>query len=145
MSENQDAVSVLTEDECWERLGSQRVGRIVTRVGDVVDVVPLNFVLDGRSAVFRTAPGNKLIELTINDSVLLEVDEIGEESGWSVVLRGHARVLESEAEIAAAEALPLRPFVPTLKSTFVRIEAESIGGREYRFGPEPRREDQQEG
>ncbi|EYT56734.1 pyridoxamine 5-phosphate oxidase [Leucobacter sp. UCD-THU] len=145
MSENQSAVTVLSDDECWRRLGSQRVGRLVTSVGDVVDVVPINFVVDDGSVVFRTAPGNKLVELTINDSVLFEADEIGEESGWSVVVRGHARVLEAQAEVAEAEALPLKPFVPTLKPTFVRIEVVSIGGREYRFGPEPRREDQQEG
>ncbi|WP_336992414.1 pyridoxamine 5'-phosphate oxidase family protein [Leucobacter sp. VD1] len=145
MSENQSVVTVLAEDECWERLASQRVGRLVTSVRDVVDLVPINFVVDGRTVVFRTAAGNKLAELTINHTVLFEVDEIGEESGWSVVLRGNARVLEAEAEIAEAEALPLKPFVPTLKPTFVRIETLSIGGREYRFGEEPRREDQQEG
>ena len=145
MDENRDPVTVLTEEECWRRLGSQAVGRLITRVGDAIDVVPINFVLDGRSAVFRTAAGTKLAGLTINDAVLLEADEVGEESGWSVVLRGRAAALETEAERHAAEALPLRPFVPTLKPTFVRIEAESISGRHYRFGEEPRREDQQDG
>lgn len=145
MSENRSAVTVLAEDECWERLASQRVGRLVTSVGDVVDLVPINFVVDDGTVVFRTAPGNKLAELTINHAVLFEVDQIGEDSGWSVVLRGNARVLETEAETAEAETLPLKPFVPTLKPTFVRIEVRSIGGRDYRFGEEPRREDQQEG
>jgi nitroimidazol reductase NimA-like FMN-containing flavoprotein (pyridoxamine 5'-phosphate oxidase superfamily) len=145
MSENEKSSAVLSENECWARLGTQEVGRLVTSVGEVIDVVPINFVLDGRSLVFRTAAGSKLVELTINSSVLFEVDEVGETEGWSVVARGTARALEQEDEVLAAERLPLRPFVSTLKPTFVRIDIESLTGRAYEFGPEPRREDQQEG
>jgi len=145
MSENEKSSAVLSENECWVRLGTQEVGRLVTSVGEVIDVVPINFVLDGRSLVFRTAAGSKLVELTINSSVLFEVDEVGETEGWSVVARGTARALEQEDEVLAAERLPLRPFVSTLKPTFVRIDIESLTGRAYEFGPEPRREDQQEG
>lgn len=145
MSENENSSAVLSESECRARLGTQKVGRLVTSVGEVIDIVPINFVLDDRSIVFRTAAGSKLVELTINNAVLFEVDEVGETEGWSVVARGRARALEQEDEILAAEQLPLRPFVPTLKPTFVRIDIDELKGRAYRFGPEPRREDQQEG
>lgn len=138
-------MTVLDDAACWERLATQQVGRLVTHVGDLVDVVPINFVVDGESIVFRTASGSKLAGLTVNNAVAFEVDEIGEERGWSVVLHGRAQALETEAEIAAAEKLPLRPFVPTLKPTFVRVVVESLSGRVYEFGEEPRREDVQEG
>lgn len=145
MEHSENPVTVLTEDESWELVAGEAMGRLVTRVGDVVDVVPINFVLDGRALVFRTAPGSKLSGLTINSSVVFETDRFDAVGGWSVVLRGTARALETEAEVAAAEALPLRPWVPTLKTVFVRVEVESLSGRAFRFGEEPRREDVQEG
>ena len=145
MESSASPITVISDDESWERLAAERVGRLVTHVGGVVDIVPINFVVDGRSIVFRTAAGSKLAGLTINSDVVFEVDYFDEERGWSVVVRGAARALELEAEIALAEALPLKPFVPTLKPTFVRIDPTAISGREFQFGEEPRREDAQEG
>ena len=145
MDANVSPVTVLTEDDCWERLATEQVGRIVTHVGGVVDIVPINFVVDGRTIVFRTAAGSKLAGLTINSDVAFEVDRFDDSRGWSVVVRGEARALTLEAEVGAAEALPLRPFVPTLKPTFVRIVVSSVSGRAFEFGEELRREDAQEG
>lgn len=145
MEHSNDPVQYLSEDECWDRLAGEKLGRLVTRVDEVVDIAPINFVVDGRSLVFRTAAGRKLSELTINSSVLFEVDRFDAESGWSVIVRGHARAVEAEAEVLHAERLPLRPFIPTLKPVFVRITPDSLSGRAFEFAPEPRREDQQEG
>lgn len=133
MNPSSSPISVLSDEECWARLATQRIGRLVTRVGDVVDIVPINFVVDGETIVFRTAPGNKLNELTINSSVVFEADVFEQTAGWSVVLRGSARALETRAEIAEAEALPLRPFVPTVKPVFVRIENATVSGRSFVF------------
>ena len=145
MDHSEQAITILSERECWERLAQQEVGRIVTHVGDIVDVVPVNYVVDGETLLFRTAAGNKLNELTINPRIAFEVDEFDKNHGWSVVVHGVARALETEHEIFEAERLPLRPFVPTLKPVFVRITPETATGRTFRFGEEPRREDLQEG
>jgi hypothetical protein len=134
------AVQHLDEAECWSRLGQQELGRIVTNVADVLDIFPVNYVVDGRSVVFRTAEGSKLFGLTVNDSVLFEVDDHTAVDAWSVVLRGHAHVLGSADEQSAAEALPLRPWVPTVKYNFVRITPTRISGRAFLRGPEPERE-----
>lgn len=124
---------MLSEQECWDRMREQRVGRLVTHVTDIVDIVPINYVVDGETIVFRTAPGNKLAELTVNSSVVFEADSFDEESGWSVVLRGRARVMYKESEVLEAEQLPLRPFVPTVKRVFVRVEDATVTGRAFRF------------
>lgn len=145
MDATEASLVVFDEDTCWERLKTRPVGRLVTRVEDAVDIVPINYVVDGDSIVFRTAAGSKLAALAINSSVVFETDEFDDERGWSVVLHGRAKALELEDEVAAAEQLPLKPFVATLKPTFVRVTAESLTGRSYKFGPEPRREDVQEG
>jgi len=89
--------------------------------------------------VFRTAEGSKLTELTINDLVLFEVDEHDDAEVWSVVVRGRARRLDTSAEVAEADALPLKPWIPTLKYNYVRITPTSASGRQFRRGDEPDR------
>ncbi|GAA2180324.1 pyridoxamine 5'-phosphate oxidase family protein [Leucobacter tardus] len=137
MGDAQGPVAHLDAAVSWERLRSQHLGRIVTRVGDVVDIFPVNYVVDGESIVFRTAEGGKLAELTINERVLFEVDDYDALEAWSVVVRGTAQRLESDAEVAEVEQLPLRPMVPTLKTNFVRITATEVTGRQFERGPEP--------
>jgi len=145
MEANSDPVTVLSSDEAWERLATQQVGRLVTRVGDFVDIVPVNYVVDRESIVFRTAAGGKLSQLTVNGEVVFEVDSFDEATGWSVVVHGTASAIEREAEVLAVEQLPLTPFVATMKPNFVRIEPTEVSARAFVFGSEPRREDLQEG
>jgi nitroimidazol reductase NimA-like FMN-containing flavoprotein (pyridoxamine 5'-phosphate oxidase superfamily) len=99
----------------------------------------VNYALDGRSIVFRTAEGSKLTELVINDEVLFEVDDHTADEAWSVVIRGHAQRLETSDEVQAADELPLTPWIPTLKYNYVRVTPDSLSGRWFRRGPEPDR------
>ena len=139
MSEESDPIVPLTERECWDRLAEQQLGRLVTHVGDVLDVFPVNYTVDEHSLVFRTAEGGKLTEVTINDDVLFEVDEYTDTDAWSVVVRGRAHRLDTAAEVEAADRLPLKPWVPTLKYNYVRIVPTSLSGRDIRRGEEPDR------
>jgi nitroimidazol reductase NimA-like FMN-containing flavoprotein (pyridoxamine 5'-phosphate oxidase superfamily) len=139
MDENQDAVIALSPEECWARLREQELGRLVTHAAGVLDIFPVNFVADGETIVFRTAEGSKLFELTVEDSVLFEVDDHTETEAWSVVVRGTAHRLETSAEVERADALPLTPWIPTLKYNYVRIEPTAVSGRAFHRGPEPER------
>lgn len=134
---NENPVTVLSSEECWQKLSSVSFGRLVTRVRDVVDIVPINFVATPDALVFRTAAGNKLTELMINPQVVFEADSISKHSGWSVVVHGRAHILETDEQLAWAQSLPLKPFVPTVKTVFVRIDVDSLSGRNFSFGPEP--------
>jgi nitroimidazol reductase NimA-like FMN-containing flavoprotein (pyridoxamine 5'-phosphate oxidase superfamily) len=130
-------VRELTNDQSWGRLRSQQLGRLVTSVGSLIDVFPVNYVVDGGSVVFRTAEGSKLAGLVVNDLVVFEVDDFTSTDAWSVVLKGHARILEGSDEIIAADALALRPWVPTLKRNYVRILPDEITGRSFERTEEP--------
>jgi nitroimidazol reductase NimA-like FMN-containing flavoprotein (pyridoxamine 5'-phosphate oxidase superfamily) len=112
---------------------------VVTVAGEP-DIFPVNYVVGGRKLILRTAPGNKLAELTINSKVLFETDGVLSDEAWSVVLRGTARVLDKSADIAAAEALGLKSWVPTLKDFYVEITPTSVSGRHFLFGEQPERE-----
>ncbi|WP_313357312.1 pyridoxamine 5'-phosphate oxidase family protein [Microbacterium sp.] len=135
----EDPVIRLSEEECWQRLRGSELGRLVTRVGEVIDIFPINFVTDGTSIVFRTAEGSKLIELTVNHEVLFEVDEHTDADAWSVIVRGSAHTLDTLDEREAADRLGLKPWVPTLKYNYVRIRPSSVSGRAFQRTGEPER------
>lgn len=134
-----DPVRVLDEQECWDRVAGAPFGRLAMSVFDDVDIVPVNAVLSRGDLYFRTAPGSKLAELTANPRVAFEIDGFDDDSAYSVVVKGTAERLELQAEIDAAEELPLRPWIPTLKYRWVRIRPDSVSGRAFRRGPEPER------
>ncbi|TFB95368.1 pyridoxamine 5'-phosphate oxidase family protein [Cryobacterium sp. HLT2-28] len=129
----------LSEDECWELLISSSFGRLAMSISGEPDIYPVNFIASDRRLVFRTAEGTKLLELTVNDKVAFETDGIGRDEAWSVVVRGQARVLDTQHEIEAADQLPLRPLIPTLKYIYVEITPQVITGRRFQLGPEPDR------
>jgi nitroimidazol reductase NimA-like FMN-containing flavoprotein (pyridoxamine 5'-phosphate oxidase superfamily) len=134
-----DAISTLTEEECWDLLARHELGRLAVAVNSEPDIFPVNYVVDGPRVLFRTAPGSKLAELSANPRVAFEVDEHDDTFGASVVLKGVATRLELQREIDLADALPLTPWTPTLKYRWVRITPVSITGRRFDRGPEPDR------
>ena len=142
MFEHADGQPVLEldDEQSWRLLEGTKHGRLVVSVAGEPDIFPVNYVTSGRKLYLRTAPGNKLAQLTINSAVLFETDGILSEEAWSVVLRGKARVLSNSAELAAVEDLGLKTWVPTLKDFYVEIEPMSVSGRHFQFGEQPERE-----
>jgi nitroimidazol reductase NimA-like FMN-containing flavoprotein (pyridoxamine 5'-phosphate oxidase superfamily) len=130
----------LDDEQSWKLLEATRHGRLVVSVAGEPDIFPVNYIASDRKIYLRTAPGNKLAQLTINSSVLLETDGILSDEAWSVVLRGTARVLSGSAEVAAVEELGLKTWVPTLKDFYVEVVPTSVSGRHFLFGEQPERE-----
>jgi uncharacterized protein len=130
----------LDDEQSWKLLESTKHGRIVVSVAGEPDIFPVNYVTSGQKIYLRTAPGNKLAQLTINSKVLFETDGILSDEAWSIVLRGTARVLTTSAELEAVEALELKTWVPTLKDFYVEILPTSVSGRHFLFGEQPERE-----
>lgn len=134
MTTDDGPVRDLTEDECWERLASEEFGRLAFLMVDEVHLVPINYSVDGRSLLFRTAAGNKLFGVVLSHDVVFEIDHVDDEqnTAWSVVLRGFPRLLE-EDEAHRAEQVPLRPWVDTRKDSVVEIKSTSVSGREFQL------------
>lgn len=136
---NDSLVWSLNEDECWNLLARGEVGRLALSIDGEPDIFPVNYVVDGPRVLFRTAPGSKLAQLSANPRVAFEVDEYDQAEAASVVLKGVAERLELARDIEAADALPLAPWIPTLKYRWVRISPSSITGRRFERRPEPER------
>lgn len=123
-------ITVLEEQQCWDFLRSEEIGRLAFRLADEVHIVPVNYAVDGGTLLFRTAPGDKLLSVAIGGKVAFEVDRIGADRAESVVVRGTARILD-EDEAHRAELVPLRPWVGTYKYNVVEIAPESVTGRSF--------------
>jgi nitroimidazol reductase NimA-like FMN-containing flavoprotein (pyridoxamine 5'-phosphate oxidase superfamily) len=127
----------LSETECWELLSSVALGRLVTSVDGYPEIFPINFVVQRRTILFRTAEGTKLVSAAINDRVLFEVDQHDVAEGWSVIVKGAARVARTDEDLAEAELAHLLPWTATAKQHYIRIRPLSVTGRRFAFGPEP--------
>lgn len=130
--ENREPTRALTETECWERILAAPYGRIAVAAADEIDVFPVNHaVLDG-TIVFRTAPGTKLLELTIRQRVVFEIDGADAHDAFSVVVKGTAEEFDRDADVLAAERTGVTPWAPEPKDRWVRIRPTSVSGRTFR-------------
>jgi nitroimidazol reductase NimA-like FMN-containing flavoprotein (pyridoxamine 5'-phosphate oxidase superfamily) len=132
-----EPVTILSVSQCWDLLASVALGRLVTSVEGQPEIFPVNFVVQRRTVLFRTAEGTKLVSAAINNRVLFEADDHNVAEGWSVIVKGTARMLRTKEEIEEAERAQLLPWTATLKQHYVRILPISVTGRRFHFGPEP--------
>lgn len=130
-------VTVLTDDESWDLISAVHLGRLVTVLEGRPEIFPVNFVVQHRTILFRSAEGTKLFSTVMNDHVLFEADDHSVAEGWSVIVRGTAELLYGSDDIQEAEQAGLFPWIPTQKLRFVRITPTTITGRRFQFGPEP--------
>jgi hypothetical protein len=117
----------LDADECLRLLGTAAVGRLAVSVPtDSPLVVPVNYVLVGRTILFRSGFGTKLRALA-SRPVSFEVDDHdpATRTGWSVLVRGRAR----EARERDVDPPLPEPWVPDDKPYLVQLEIRSLTGR----------------
>ena len=129
----------LSEEECWELLEDHELGRIGYRLVDEVHVVPVNYAVVDRTLLIRTDAGNKLLAAALESDVALEIDSVesladARRVAWSVLVRGHARVL-GEDEARRYDDLPLVPWVATPKWEVVAIVPDAVTGRRFQLVP----------
>ena len=130
-------VAVLSDDESWDLISGVHLGRLVTVLEGRPEIFPVNFVVQRRTILFRSAEGTKLFSTVMNDHVLFEADDHGVAEGWSVIIRGTAELLYGSDDIQEAEKAGLYPWIPTQKLRFVRVTPTDVTGRRFEFGPEP--------
>ena len=126
-------LGVLSHEECLRRIRSARVGRVAFVENGEPVILPVNHAVDGDAVVFRTAPGSKLVAAEDEVPVAFEVDayDVDRWTGWSVVVRGVASVVDDAAEVARLATIGVTPWADLVERTnWVRIRAYSLTGRE---------------
>jgi nitroimidazol reductase NimA-like FMN-containing flavoprotein (pyridoxamine 5'-phosphate oxidase superfamily) len=118
----------LTGQQCEDHLAAGGIGRIVlsTRSGPVA--YPVNFIFTNGAVVFRTS--DSMVD-AISGVVAFEVDHIDEamSEGWSVLVRGHARLVEDVEERRRAALLDLEPWAGGARLNLVEITPFEMTGR----------------
>ena len=105
---------------------------MATTVGGGPMILPVNYVMDGNTVAVRTDAGSG-VDGSILGRVAFEVDHIDPESheGWSVVVRGVARDITDAVDPLSehTRTLPLSPWAPGFKTTWIKILDATITGR----------------
>ena len=133
MSAIGEGVTILSVPECWDLLKGVALGRLVTSADGRPEIFPVNFVVQHRTVLFRTAEGTKLVSTAINNHVVFEADEHNVVEGWSVIVKGVARSLRTDEELEEAERAQLLPWTASAKTHYVRVLPEMVTGRRFRF------------
>ncbi|CAB4737694.1 unannotated protein [freshwater metagenome] len=116
----------LDEDTCWQLLETVSVGRLAWVDAQGPVVVPVNLAVSAGSVVVRTAAYSTIAREVDDSRVAVEVDLFDDQArtGWSVLVRGVARVLLEPAPADAPTAWPTGT-----KSATVRIRPTKVTGR----------------
>ncbi|MBF4550876.1 pyridoxamine 5'-phosphate oxidase family protein [Pseudoclavibacter sp. VKM Ac-2888] len=136
--EDEQLITVLSDQESRALLRATTFGRIAFAVNGRVEIYPINVVFSERDGeiVFKSAPGFKLAGASIAKEVVFQSDALGDGFATSLVARGGARVLSTEAELEKAEALGVRPLIAAPKNEYVAITVVEVSGRRYITGEE---------
>jgi uncharacterized protein len=125
-------LEVLPFDSCLSLLAAVSVGRVGFVADGEISVLPVNFVIDGQAVVFRTASGSKLAGAEDKSAMAFEADNYDDitQTGWSVLVRGRAEVVEDEPEIGRLSRLGLYSWASAVDRPFwIRITPTSVTGR----------------
>ena len=126
-------VQALTVSECRELLKEHHFGRLafVDAVGVLPVIIPVNYLLDEDTVVFRTDAGSKLDAAVRGAPVAFEVDGVDQDRqvGWSVVVRGRAEVVTDPVKLADLRQTPLVAWHPRANQRYVRIKPSQVIGR----------------
>lgn len=132
-----DGATILAEHECWDLMAGVTLGRLVTSVDGRPEIFPVNYVVQRRTILLRTAEGTKLVSAAINNQVAFEVDDHNVVEGWSVIVKGHARSLRTNEAIEEAERAQVLSWTTAEKSHYMQVIPELVTGRRFQFGKPP--------
>jgi nitroimidazol reductase NimA-like FMN-containing flavoprotein (pyridoxamine 5'-phosphate oxidase superfamily) len=121
----------LGDNECWERMGETGIGRVAMCSAEGPVILPVNYLVDDRTVIVRTAPYTQLAA-HVRETLAFEVDEFEPDMrrGWSVLIIGEAVALDDPDELAELRPQQrLEPWAPGSRNLFIRITPRQITGR----------------
>lgn len=120
---------VLDPSQCWSLLRTRDVGRVAFVLGGRLELLPVNYAVDGGSVVFRTSTGAKLEAADLRTEAVFEVDaREADETAWSVVLRGTLRRVRALHELVGSYTLPIYPWEASPKNAILRLHGREVTG-----------------
>ncbi len=121
----------LTEEQCWELLAGQQVGRLAVNDAHGPVILPVNYVVHAGTVVIRSDPGTKRAAAVHSLPAAFEVDHVDDHRrlGWSVLVRGRLVEVTDPAERSRLDALALAPYVGGAKTHYLQLIEPTVSGR----------------
>ncbi len=100
-------------------------------------MLPVNSVLDGKTIVFSTGPGDKLTAVRDGRRVSFEADDVERavHTGWSVLVTGTAEVVREPGQVHRIEQLHLETWAPAIERLFIRLPMNEVTERRLPLRP----------
>jgi uncharacterized protein len=116
--------------ECLRLLAGECVGRVVFTEGALPAAWPVDYVLDGEEAVFRTGRTGQLATATPGRVVAFEADSVDRvaRSGWSVLGVGEAYEICDRARLVELAERGSEPWTDQADMT-VSVPLQLLAGR----------------
>lgn len=132
------ALSTITTRECVELLRESAIGRLGVTDRAMPMILPVNFRVYNDWVVVRTHPGSTMAAAARNTVVAFEVDraDLGQRTGWSVVVVGHASLITGGTLFKALSDLDLLSWAPGGEDGYLVIKMERVSGRRLAFAAE---------
>ncbi|WP_103503452.1 MULTISPECIES: pyridoxamine 5'-phosphate oxidase family protein [Streptomyces] len=127
---------VMGDDECRMHLSGHGIGRVAVESPEGLSIVPVNYTVIAGDVVFRTAPRSALSAVA-GTRATFEVDQVDEamSSGWTVLVRGPARVVTDDDEIAALDREAFsKPWAGGQRDLWIALAPTVISGRRIATG-----------
>lgn len=127
-------LEVLDTPTCLDLIRAGGIGRIVFDDDGGPLALPMNFRTIDDEIVFQTGHGVIAAAVTSGRPLSVEVDHFDDAlaEGWSVLLRGHGRLVASAAEQGEFHDVSIESWAGAERSTTVRLVAEEVTGRRVR-------------
>jgi nitroimidazol reductase NimA-like FMN-containing flavoprotein (pyridoxamine 5'-phosphate oxidase superfamily) len=125
----------LDERTCRTLLAGAEVGRVAVCTATGPMILPVNYVVDGVSVVFRTAPYGVLGRHAWQERIAFEVDhvDVPGRAGWSVVATGRGVLVEDPDELAVLRAFKdPQSWAPGSRLLYIRLAWDQLTGRRVR-------------
>jgi hypothetical protein len=117
---------------CWKLVEANSLGRLaIQNIDGRPDLFPLNYLVHEGSVFMKSAPGAKLRSLPGHPDVALEIDGVDGAFQWSIVIRGSATRMGTDADIEASGILTLASDSPTAKHNYLRLVPDTVTGRRF--------------
>jgi nitroimidazol reductase NimA-like FMN-containing flavoprotein (pyridoxamine 5'-phosphate oxidase superfamily) len=121
----------LSTHECMSLLEAKHVGRVAICTSIGPQVFPVNYTMHKDKILFRTAPYTQLGRQTEHARVAFQLDDVDEfyQSGWSVLVVGHAHRIDDPDELNLHVDDRPEPWASGSRTLYIEIEPDAVTGR----------------
>ena len=122
-------LETLDRDECRRLLGSANIGRLGYCSDSGPRILPMNYTLVGESVTFRTGLDTVASHQLFDHPIAFEVDQVDEQSGWSVLVIGNAQPLDEASLLLLDVGQSPEPWPEGRRSLVVQLPLTMMTGR----------------